>query len=594
MKKLSTNSPYLYKRGENTYLRIKFPPPIAIILQTSEYKKSLGVIPKKKAIGIAYAMRVALDRVATMVEDKNITPERIKQLIQNHYLKITKDIVLGYQFKTNEADFEITEQKGLAEDAITIWENNLASANIPTEFSARATEILEEANIDKSSISDENFKIICRGLIRAHIEKEKMYVANLDDYLSAYEPVDPLFHNLKQIQAIPVSSVSSPHIVNTSFADNKITIKQAFEEFKTKRLKDYDDKDISEVISFIRKFLIVLGGDKPLAAVSKADVVNFRDTLSNFKKGVQAAKAKSINELITDDETKKINYATAQKYMGWLKQFFTWAYKDGKLDTNPSDVSGIKAPANSKSIKKRRPFTKEELEILFSGPTFLGCLSKTTHGRYKPGNYKIKDDRYWVPILGFYTGARENEILQMHFSDIVVDGEFPHFKFRVETEDEGINNKSLKTKAALRIFPIHPDILDLGFADYVKSQKKMREKGENRLFWTVKYSNTHGTMSDIFSKRFRAILTHAGKDGNQNIKLMAGNHKLDFHSFRHNLIDSLTNGGVEITTARRLVGHSIGGMSTIYGMGLWESTGQEIIQKAKFLIDLKALLLSKA
>ena len=74
----------------------------------------------------------------------------------------------------------------------------------------------------------------------------------------------------------------------------------------------------------------------------------------------------------------------------------------------------------------------------------------------------VHDFRYWIIRLGYYTGARLNEICQIYKTDIRnIDG-----IWCLDINDEG--NKSVKDKrtkkkkASVRLVPLHPVLIETG------------------------------------------------------------------------------------------------------------------------------------
>lgn len=79
-----------------------------------------------------------------------------------------------------------------------------------------------------------------------------------------------------------------------------------------------------------------------------------------------------------------------------------------------------------------------------------------------------------MPLVGYFTGARTNEIAQLDTSDIrEIDGH-PYFDFCAD-EPKATEAKRIKTNKARQV-PIHPRLVELGFLAYVDSQKRARQK----------------------------------------------------------------------------------------------------------------------
>ena len=119
--------------------------------------------------------------------------------------------------------------------------------------------------------------------------------------------------------------------------------------------------------------------------------------------------------------------------------------------------------------------------------------------------------------------------------------------FNADSED-----KSVKTEAGNRVIPLHPKLLNLGLLDYIN-----QIKGQNyhKLFPNLKRmrSTGYGTM---ISRWFAKYLKKLG------IKKKGKN----FHSFRHTVVNKLTNQKVYEPFIRELIGHSHGSITLdVYG-----------------------------
>jgi len=165
-----------------------------------------------------------------------------------------------------------------------------------------------------------------------------------------------------------------------------------------------------------------------------------------------------------------------------------------------------------------------------------------------------------VPLIGLYSGMRMNEICQLHVADIRQENGVPVF----DVNDDG-DDKSLKTASSRRIVPIHREIIDRGFLDYVADNKQ-------RVFPDIPMG-ADKSYSSVFSKRFRRLLK----------VLCLKRDGLCFHSLRHNFIDGLRNAGVERAIAMAITGHQQGkDVHDSYGYGYNLPVLQEAINKLCF------------
>lgn len=104
--------------------------------------------------------------------------------------------------------------------------------------------------------------------------------------------------------------------------------------------------------------------------------------------------------------------------------------------------------------------------MIFSGYIYKGPIPSS---RTKPYPYW-----FWLPLIGYFTGARTNEIAQLNTADIVTIEAHPCFDFCPDLPGAP-EAKRIKTAEARQV-PIHPRLLELGFLDYVSSQAEAKQK----------------------------------------------------------------------------------------------------------------------
>jgi len=195
------------------------------------------------------------------------------------------------------------------------------------------------------------------------------------------------------------------------------------------------------------------------------------------------------------------------------------------------------------------PFTVDQLNTLFKSPLFVGCQSADEWRNVaKPGNVRIRDHRYWVPLIMLFSGARPAEIAQLDVAD--VRQEHGHWIMHITTEGEG--DKSVKTAGSMRVVPVHPELIKLGFIEY---RDAIEKTGNSRLFPEAK-RNSRGQMIADFSREFGRYLTRI------NLKNGRG---LSLYSFRHGAADAFRRAGHLDEQFGYILGHTSGTMTGRYG-----------------------------
>ena len=223
---------------------------------------------------------------------------------------------------------------------------------------------------------------------------------------------------------------------------------------------------------------------------------------------------------------------TLNKHKQKLGAFLNGLVGVDQLNRNP--LIGLKADIDtSTDLETGRPFTPEELIGMFEPARFREWAGELPH-------------RWWGPMLGLYSGARVNEVAQIHLDDVRnIAGVWGVFLWR-KTRGQKIKNKS-----SIRFVPLAKPLLDAGFLDFVED---MKATGHPRLFphlpmGTKEDGTPNGKGYGVqLSKQFGAYAKTFG------IEKGTG-----FHSFRHTISTALAEQNVPSTDIALLTGHAIQG-----------------------------------
>ncbi|MEF2062391.1 DUF6538 domain-containing protein [Comamonas sp. GCA5] len=270
--------------------------------------------------------------------------------------------------------------------------------------------------------------------------------------------------------------------------------------------------------------LVEVVGDKPVNELRQADINEFFDVLTVLppRWSDQCRKLKlSVRELAELEHEETIGPKTFQdSYIASVRPFLEAAQRDYGDQGFPLTLTtkGIEYLGDQEEdVNKQRAFKPAELVRLFAGPELQGFAADPT-----------QHDKYWLPMLGLFTGARVNELCQLNPQmDIVQDAESGvwHLWINAVTEaDKGIR-KSVKTGDSRKV-PVHKTLLALGFVEHVT---RLKAAGARRLFPSWKPSK--GRASGEAEKWFRQFLRDVGLwDDTPKAKL------LGMHAFRHTLL----------------------------------------------------------
>lgn len=238
-------------------------------------------------------------------------------------------------------------------------------------------------------------------------------------------------------------------------------------------------------LSYLREFL---GADTPLNLISPDDVRSFRDAITSMRANKGLCRAASFASRRTDSVEHRIDPKTATLNFEPAKAFFRWCNAEqGYIAVNPAENIRMTLSKKRKGDKPRRPFSADELHKLFSSPLFTGCQSRCR--RFERGSTIIKDAKYWLPVLGYYTGARLGELVQLHIRDIEFSGPVPclHITEQNAGKVGGPEAKHVKSDAGVRRIPLHPDLTALGFQHFVEA-RRLASRSSKRLFHEVNFA----------------------------------------------------------------------------------------------------------
>lgn len=333
------------------------------------------------------------------------------------------------------------------------------------------------------------------------------------------------------------------------------------------------EQDYGMVFRLLRE---QLGEKTPIADITRDDCTELRRILmalpSNAAKKYPALTlAKAAQD--APNGVPRMKPATINSHLTKIGTIFKWAVTEQKLSSSPARALSV--AETGRRSDDREGFTMEELRRIFSSPLFTGCVNDE-RGYARPGPNRPRRSRFWVPLIALFTGLRQNEICQLATDDIArVDG---IDVVRVRAVHPW---QHLKSTAAQRIVPIHPELARIGLLTYVQ---ELRSRSEERMFPELK-ADGRGYMSGVFQKRFATFLTSVGIDDPKKV----------FHSFRHTWADAMR--AAEVVEERRQVlgGWKGVGVDKLYGSGFPTALMADAISRLSYPnLDLRHLYQNEA
>lgn len=300
---------------------------------------------------------------------------------------------------------------------------------------------------------------------------------------------------------------------------------------KQKTLKVSSLETAKHHIEVFLKILIELqGNDFGVSELTPDLMRKFNQILENLpaRRNAKEFLNKKFNELAKMSGT-KIASKTYHYHINTVIEFLNWLDFQDYIDNTKlrTILQSSKKSVPKKSTNVRDQFDDDDLIKIFESE------------RYLRGDFKRASD-YWVPLIALFTGARLGEICQLTTDDIVKSGKSYHIDINEDGEDKSIKSKH----GSARTIPLHKNLLNLGFIDYVDA---MREKGQIRLFPNEK--RNHLKKFDAIQKRTKTFFNQVGI-------ISTSKQTKTFHSFRHTIRTRLVDLNIDERTIDSIVGHS--------------------------------------
>ncbi|MBI9077452.1 MAG: site-specific integrase [Desulfatibacillum sp.] len=518
---------------------------------------------KHRATGLAVHVKAVFESIRNGGRMSKLTAKQINEIVRQYVQECLQDDeeyrACASKPRTRE-DLE-NQEHGLwsvqydIKEALALNDYSIAEGVITRMDLLKGHGI----KIDKKS---SQYKMFRRELMKGIIEINDIALAReVGDY--SKEPKPPL-------QA-PQMAQPKPAPKPSKRKTDGVPLSEVIEQYIKEQTEggEWTDKTEQERRGAYGTFQEFLGKDVGIKTIDREKILEFRNALiklpPNRKKAVPY-KSMSMKQILSMNlpEEKRMSPATANDILSCIQALFKYAYLEERVDKDPT--GRIKVPDKRPDRDKRHPFSEEDLKALFNAP------------RYREDSFK-HSYQYWCPILGLFTGARVNEIAQLHLDDFRLVDDVWCMDINRSTKD-----KRLKNPSSARIVPLHPFLVkDLDLIRYVET---LKAKGHKRLFQELtKQRDGHGRpVSTWFNNDFR-LSNGITKDS-----------KKTFHSFRHTFITALKHAGVPELIANELDGHSSGkteSYSTYGGRYSPKQLLEEGLLKLDFGLDLSHLKNSK-
>lgn len=556
-RKKNTYSPSnLYLKGKFYYFRVAIPKKFRVGVGQSEVRIGLQTPYIAEARRIATALRVRMDEileenVSICADDlrKKLLIHFVKFLEQDGKVKITHEEIkkrlhnyLQNQLNADSKNINTRDNIQLGQDYISMGQYSDSCISIlknivnNPELLAKTgyigvVHLLKEGFFNPEEVTKDNVLEIINEFIKTQITCHSIISARCNgDYIKEKPLFDDSVKHNDQIQigqSAEIVKIESKSLKYSELVDKYIKTKISDGAWKSHSLPDHQGR--------LNSFIEVMG-DKEIDKISRDDMRKYRDILRKLPPNRVKSKLykdKSIAQILKMKPKGVFSIKTVNIFVEAVSSLFEWAIREGIAGTNPAKSLSIND--ERQDVDLRDALTVDDLNILFSRPEFL--------------KNKIKRPSfYWAPIIALYTGMRLEEICQLHCSDIYQADDIWVIDINTKKSENGLVEKKVKTKNAVRVIPIHSKLIELGLIEY---RDKIIKKKHERLFPDLKLSANIQKYGRQVGKFFSNLIKKCDISG-----------KKSFHSLRHTFSDYFKVKNLHSDVFVQVFGHENGKLAT--------------------------------
>lgn len=411
------------------------------------------------------------------------------------------------------------------------------------------------------------------------IEALDAFQMDLDRQCAAYSKlgIEVLRAYVRALQAIEQRNagepVSTPQLVTPSAGAASGTLREAFAGWTKER--DRPESTVHEYGRAVEMF-IQLHGNLAILEIKRSHARMFREALQLVPKSRKGALLKaSLPELSeygrTHPSAQKVSPGTVNKQLGALQAIAGWGRHNGLVPEDAPWNDPFEEMRLEEEQSQREPFDARDLQTIFNTPLF-------TEHKLPVGAKGVAG--IWLPLLALFAGARQAEYAGLRVCDIREDSEtrVPLMWFTRDTKA----GRRLKTKSSERVVPVHPQLIEIGFLNYVAERRK---EGEQAWLLPTVAPDQKGALRAWAKWWGRHLRDHVGVRDTNKV----------FHSFRHGFQDALRQATPDEELRDALAGRSSGkSVSRRYGAkAMLERWGVKSLKTAIDKISFPGLDLSR-
>jgi len=528
---------------------------------------------------------------------KSLTLEEIKEILR---VEIRKQILWAHHVNEGTSEHDIHNRMNSL-SSVSDQEHSLMKKiandekSYDKELDGKLTSILESLEIDASTKSvaykqlRRHFKSLyllrydwARSLIKKSGRVDDDFRREADEMLSLNLYTD-LVKDRRAIrdernneEEIIQSQNDRKEQIDDSSSLESTPLSEVIDSYLDE--KSYDNEKTADKIEHALRMLVEDFGDIAINRINSARVKLFKHHLRHLpsrRNQLAIYRDKSFHELVLMGEKNiirakdRLSTTSVNDILGFLSTFFKWATQNGYTDRNFFEGVKIQKKRRTHVRDERARYTDKQISKLFDSKTYLEYTIQRNNIAY-----------YWVPLIALFSGCRINEICSLYLDNIIkLKGKNSGrdiWCFNL-LEEEYRSDKRLKNSSSRRIIPIHDEILNLDFLEFVNI---LERKKRDRLFEELKSYKGHNYANSVqrfWNERYTRDL---------GIETDANEKRVTFHSLRHVVADTLKQANVDTKFINEHQGHSQGNIDLDrYGKNydaeiLYENCTKEIVYES--------------
>ena len=508
---------HVLRRGGIYHLRCRVPSDLVPIIGRREIQRSLATACPKQARLRSADLYARLEAIFEVIREMDgPKEEKIQQLLK--MLDLAEQVVETQQSAIEKLKSQIDKERDFRESLLGAFKDLKG----------------EYISFMASTADHERSTAQALEKLRPHFER------NLPKFVTDYQATVDAGNAAEAMASF-----------RGMLADLGYQVKKTTTSTVTAFLHDQYEKDRKlqddakrHIVNYITLFARITR-NKNLSEYTRTDIVDYVRTLEILKNSLgksPADKTMTVDKLIEISKGKPwMGETTIGKHVQHVKSFFGTANRHLRFtsrDEIDEMFDDIDLSDFVPTAEKRKSWSIEQLNVMFATPMWQGTSSdlEMRTRRDLPGDNVYRDAYWWLPVAALWTGARLEELAQLHHEDLWRDVNGVAY---IRIHNEG--DRRVKTLNSIRSVPVHSFLIGLGFLDLFDETRR-----GTRIWSELVPGGRLQKFGDAFSSHF----------GDYRRRCGLYERLRDFHSLRRTFITCLrTRARVDPLTVAAMVGH---------------------------------------